>query len=98
MSRVRSTLFVLGLAVSASLASAQQPGTNPPAGAQPSFEIRGRITDTAGTPLPRASVTLKLKSSGVAVAGAYAGTDGSFRVANLRPGTFTIRVVYIGYA
>jgi outer membrane receptor protein involved in Fe transport len=96
MSRVRSALVALGLAIVAPIASAQQPA--PTAGAPPSFEIRGRITDTAGAPLPRASVTLKLKGSPVTVAGAYAGNDGSFRVPGLRPATFTIRVVYIGYA
>ncbi|HEX6598023.1 MAG TPA: TonB-dependent receptor [Gemmatimonadaceae bacterium] len=96
MSRVRSIVLSLGLALLAPLAAAQQPA--PPAGAQPSFEIRGKITDTAGAPLPRASVTLKLKGSPVTVAGAYAGNDGSFRVPGLRPATFTIRVVYIGYA
>lgn len=96
MSRMRVVLLMTGLTVLASAASAQQPAT--PAGAQQSFEIRGRITDTSGAPLPRASVTLRLKGSTVTVAGAYAGNDGRFRVAGLRPATFTIRVVYIGYA
>src|SRR5690348_8828274 len=70
---------------------------SPPA-PQPAFEIRGKIVDTANTPLPRASVSLRLKSSKVTVAGAFAGSDGSFRITGLRPGNFSIRVVYIGYA
>jgi hypothetical protein len=64
----------------------------------PAFEIRGKITDTSNAPLPRASVTLRLKGSPVTIAGAIAGRDGSFRVTGLRPATFTIRVFYIGYA
>ena len=32
------------------------------------------------------------------IAGAIADKDGSFRVIGLRPATFTIRVVYIGYS
>jgi outer membrane receptor protein involved in Fe transport len=98
MSCARSTLFVLGLALLAPGAPAQQPAPTAAPGAQASFEIRGKVTDTAGAPLPRASVTLKPKGAAVTIAGAYAGTDGSFRVPNLRPGAFTIRVVYIGYA
>jgi outer membrane receptor protein involved in Fe transport len=97
MSRVRLALFAAALAFAAPHASAQAPAT-PAAGAQPAFELRGKITDTANVPLPNASVTLRPKGSTVTIAGAIAGKDGSFRVANLRPGTFTIRVVYIGYA
>lgn len=97
MSRVRHAVLAAAIAVAAPHLPAQQP--SPPAGgAQPSFEIRGKITDTSGAPLPRASVTLKPKGATVTIAGAYAGNDGSFRVPGLRPGTFTIRVVYIGYA
>jgi len=72
-----------------------------PAGAQqqaPSFEIRGKITDTTGKPIPRAAVSLRPKGAQIVVAGAIARDDGSFVVQNLRPGTYNIRVVYIGYA
>jgi outer membrane receptor protein involved in Fe transport len=34
----------------------------------------------------------------VTIAGAFAGSDGSFRVTGLRPATFSIRVAYIGYS
>jgi ferric enterobactin receptor len=95
MLRVSSALLAVALALPA---SAQQPAPATSAAPQPSYEIRGRITDTANAPLPRASVTLRLKGSPVTVAGALAGKDGSFRVTGLRPATFTIRVVYIGYA
>lgn len=96
MSRVGLALLAAAIALPAPRLFAQSP--TPPAAAQPSFEIRGRITDTANAPLPNASVTLRLKGSPVTIAGAIAGRDGSFRVTGLRPATFTIRVVYIGYA
>ena len=76
----------------------------PPPGAaaqqapQPNFQIKGKIVDTAGKAIPRASVTLRPKGGTVTIAGAIAKEDGTFLVQNLRPGTFTIRVVFIGYA
>jgi outer membrane receptor protein involved in Fe transport len=94
--RLLTALFIALLALPSAAARAQTPATAP--ASQPAFEIRGKITDTANTPLPRASVSLKLKGSAVTMAGAIAGKDGSFRVIGLRPGTFTIRVVYIGYS
>src|SRR3954454_17447250 len=96
MPRFRLALLASALAVPSLRLSAQSPArpATPPA----AFEIRGKITDTSNAPLPRASVTLRLKGSPVTIAGALAGRDGSFRVTGLRPGTFSIRVVYIGYA
>jgi outer membrane receptor protein involved in Fe transport len=82
-----------GSATGASGASGAQPATP-----QPAFEIRGRITDTAGVAIPRASITLRPKGSTLTIAGAIAGADGAFRVTGLRPGTFQIRVVFMGYA
>src|SRR5690242_10873362 len=93
VSRLAFALLTSLLALPTATAAAQ----SPPA-PQPAFEIRGKIVDTANTPLPRASVSLRLKSSKVTVAGAFAGSDGSFRITGLRPGNFSIRVVYIGYA
>jgi outer membrane receptor protein involved in Fe transport len=96
VSRPLAILFGLALALpTASLVAQNSP---PAATAQPSFELRGRITDTANAPLPRASVSLRLKGSTVTIAGAIADRDGNFRVIGLRPGTFNIRVVYIGYS
>jgi ferric enterobactin receptor len=85
------------LSAIASCFALQANAQTPPA-APPAFEIRGKITDTANVPLPRASVSLKLKGSTVTIAGAIADKDGNFRVTGLRPATFTIRVVYIGYS
>ncbi len=96
MPRLLPTLLATSLAFPLLQAAAQSPAAaaSPP----PPFELRGKIVDTANKPLPRASVSLRLKGSTVTVAGALAGPDGSFRVTGLRPGTFNIRVVYIGYA
>jgi len=77
-------------------ASGQAPAQQ--AGPPPSFEIRGKIVDTANKPIPRASISLRLKANGLTIAGAFAGQDGSFRVTDLRPGTFSIRVAFIGYS
>jgi outer membrane receptor protein involved in Fe transport len=76
--------------------AAQSPAQ--PGGPPPSFEIRGKILDTANKPIPRASVSLRLKTNGLTIAGGFAGPDGSFRVTDLRPGTFSIRVAFIGYS
>ena len=83
---------------SASQPSASQPSASPPSAPTASFEVRGKIVDTSNAPIPRASVSLRPKGSTVMIAGAIAGADGAFRVTGLRPGTFSIRVVYIGYA
>ena len=71
--------------------------TATPPATQPSYEIRGKILDTLNAPLSRASVSLRVKGQTVTVAGALANPDGTFRVTGLRPGTFQIRVAYIGY-
>jgi outer membrane receptor protein involved in Fe transport len=94
---VRFLLVVLASLLTLPSALAAQP----PAGAgQPPamIEIRGRIVDTAGAPLPNAAVSLRPKGSTVTIAGAMAGREGQFRVVGLRPGTYSIRVAYIGYA
>lgn len=94
VTRLLSTLIV-ATTLPILAAGAQAPQSQAP---PPSFEIRGKIVDTSNAPLPRASVSLRLKGSTVTIAGAIAGSDGSFRVTGLRPATFSIRVAYIGYA
>jgi outer membrane receptor protein involved in Fe transport len=98
MSRLLSALLTSSLALPAAAAQPPAPPAGQPAGQPPSFEIRGRIVDTANAPIPRASVSLRLKANGLTVAGALAGRDGTFRMTGLRPGRFSIRVAYIGYA
>lgn len=79
--------------------SAARPSSDAAASASAAtFEIRGRIVDTANTAIPRAAITLRSKESGVPVAGALAGPDGTFRVPGLRPGVYALRAAYIGYS
>ena len=74
-------------------------GAGAPGGApQPNFQVKGRITDTTGRAIPRASVTLRVKANNLTIAGAIAREDGSFLIEGLRPGTYQIRAVYIGFA
>ena len=100
--RVITALALLTTVVSAPNLSAAQggppPGAAPGAAQQPSFEIRGKITDTAGNAIPKASVTLRPKGGTVTIAGGIADDKGNFKIQNLRPGVFTIRVVYIGFS
>jgi outer membrane receptor protein involved in Fe transport len=96
VSRLFTVLLASSLAVSVRPLAAQT--ATSPAAPQPSFEIKGKIVDTANVPLPQASVSLRQKGSTVTIAGAIAGKDGNFRITGLRPGTFQIRVAYIGYA
>ena len=93
----RALLVVLAFALALPTALAAQPPAQP--GQPPAMiEIRGRIVDTAGAPIPNAAVSLRPKGSTVTIAGAMAGRDGQFRIVGLRPGTFSIRVAYLGYA
>ncbi len=96
MSRLLTALLASSIALPLAPVAAQAPAQ--PGAPPPSFEIRGKVLDTASKPIPRASITLRLKANGLTIAGALAGPDGSFRVTGLRPGTFSIRVVFIGYA
>ena len=82
----------------ASAASAQGPG-GPGAGGPPPAqgEVRGSVVDAdAKTPVARASVAVR-SPQGVLITGAIANADGSFRIQGLRPGTYVLRVTYIGY-
>jgi ferric enterobactin receptor len=93
--RTTKALALLSALASAPALAAAQGGSPPQ---QPSFEIRGKIVDTSGKAIPRASVTLRVKASGTTIAGAIAKDDGSFSIRDLKPGVFTIRVVFIGYS
>lgn len=96
----RYILPVLAFAASAQIAAAQAPGSQPATpNAQPQFEIKGKVVESeTGQPVPRASVALRIKGQTTIITGAIAGPDGSFRLTGLRPGTFTLRSTYIGFA
>jgi hypothetical protein len=62
--------------------------------AQPQGEIRGRVLDNDGLPLPSAHVTTELGGS---LFGTVTGTDGRFVLKPLPPGTYTVRISFTGF-
>ena len=96
MFRMRNASLAIAL-VTPWLSLSAQSGAAPGAVA-PANEIRGRIVDTANAPLPNASVSLRVKGSTATVAGALVNRNGAFRVTGLKPGTYSIRAVAIGYS
>lgn len=98
MKRLVSAVSVLLLSAGAGSLGAQGPGGPGTGGPPPAAgEIRGTIIDVdANTPIERAAVTVRTKD-GALITGAIAGTDGTFRVQGLRPGTYVLRATYIGY-
>ncbi len=57
--------------------------------------LTGKVTDAeTGDALPGANVAV---TSGTAQTGAATSSDGAFQVMNIRPGTYVVRVTYIGY-
>ena len=61
--------------------------------AQETGALEGRVTETAGAPVPDALITIVGTNRG-----ARTGEDGQYRLANLRAGDFTVRVTRLGYA
>jgi outer membrane receptor protein involved in Fe transport len=92
-------LFVL---IGVRIASAQTPAgpPNPAAGPPPAAgEVRGKIVEAkTEAPVARASVSLRVKGSTAIITGAIASQDGSFRLPGLRPGVYSLRATYIGFA
>jgi outer membrane receptor protein involved in Fe transport len=72
-----------------------QPATNLPARA--TGRLTGTVTD-AGTskPIAYASVAV-LNAAGSPVSGAVCGDDGAFVLPGLAPGTYTLRISFLGY-
>jgi iron complex outermembrane receptor protein len=60
--------------------------------AQSSATIRGTITDTNDEPLAGANVLLVESSQGTASDG-----EGTYEISNIDPGTYTIRVTFVGF-
>jgi outer membrane receptor protein involved in Fe transport len=92
------------LALAAVVPGAAAQNGPPPAGGPPSAvqaqggAIRGVVRDGAGgAPLAGAGVAVHA-ADGVLVAGTVTGADGTFRVAGVTPGAYTLRVNRIGHA
>ena len=94
----------LGLLLAAGSLSAQGPGPGGPGGpggpppAGPG-EVKGTIVDQkSSAPVARASVTVRNKATSALVTGAIAGPNGAFRVQGLRPGVYSVRLTFLGFA
>jgi outer membrane receptor protein involved in Fe transport len=99
MKRILSAVFGAVLLTGATSLSAQGPG-GPGAGGPPPAqgEIRGTVVDAdANAGIPRASVAVRTKE-GALITGAIASSDGRFQIQGLRPGTYVLRVTFLGYA
>src|SRR3954470_15588520 len=98
---MRPTLSAaLGLLLAAGSLSAQGPGPGGPGGPPPApGEVKGIIVDQkSSAPVARASVTVRNKATSALVTGAIAGANGAFRVQGLRPGAYTLRITFLGFA
>ena len=99
---MRSTFAAaLGLLLAAGSLSAQGPGPGGPGGPPPSGpgEVKGAIVDQkSSAPVARASVTVRNKATSAIVTGAIAAANGTFRVQGLRPGAYTLRITFLGFA
>jgi outer membrane receptor protein involved in Fe transport len=102
---MRSTFAAaLGLLLATGSLSAQGPGPGGPGGpggpppAGPG-EVKGTIVDAkSAAPVARASVTVRNKATSALVTGAIANANGAFRVQGLRPGAYTVRFTFLGFA
>jgi outer membrane cobalamin receptor len=99
----RTAIAALSLVIASGVrfVPAQAP-TQPGAQAQPpaaAGEIRGKVVDAkSDAPIARASLSLRPKGGTAIVAGAIATPDGGFRIQGLRPGTYSLRATFIGFA
>lgn len=98
---VRSAL-VLAFVLTAVSVSAQTPGGQRPGGAPGAGGFGGTLTGTivdaeTGESLPSATVALYAAPDSSFATGAAADLDGAFRVEAVRPGTYGVRVTFLGY-
>ena len=63
-----------------------------PAQAQQSATLTGRVIDTNDAPLPGANVRLSGTSMGTST-----DENGRYRITGIEPGTYTVRVTFVGY-
>ena len=86
-------LFMMG----APRAEAQNPP--PPAGQIPAGpgRITGLVTNEAGEPLAAVAITIRSAVDSALVTGEMTGANGRFRVDGLPPGSYLLRVSFIGF-
>ncbi|MCS4191476.1 protocatechuate 3,4-dioxygenase beta subunit [Salinibacter ruber] len=84
MLRYASTLLLAGLTWGLAAVGA--------APAQQAATLTGTVEDANGAPLPGANVVLLDSDYGTA-----AGADGSYSITGIDPGTYALRVTFVGY-
>ena len=65
-------------------------------GAQTTGTITGTVNNEAGTPVPNATVTVTPVSGGSSQR-VLAGSDGTFTISGLPPGSYRVDIEYSGY-
>jgi outer membrane cobalamin receptor len=81
-----------------SSAAAQNPPAAPGVAPARRGEIRGLVVDNAGqTPLAMASVDVMESGAMTTIASVVTDADGTFRIRNLRPARYRVRIRAIGY-
>ena len=85
---VRAVSLMLLLTGFSGNAVADERGTTPRDGA-----IHGRVIDNEKQTLPGASIFIEDLKTGV-----ISDINGFYTLPNLKPGTYTIKVTYVGYA
>src|SRR5688572_19649146 len=94
-----SLLVISGVELVSAQTPGRPPSQNPSAPAAGSAEVRGKVVeDKSDLPVARASVSLRTKGSSTILTGAIASPDGSFRLQGLRPGVYSLRATFIGFA
>jgi outer membrane receptor protein involved in Fe transport len=60
-------------------------------------QIKGKVTDEKGNPIPFSNVLLLNPSDSSLVKGAVADDTGSYQIEDINPGTYSIAVSFVGY-
>ena len=99
----RTVTVALGLMIASGVRFVPAQGPTPtgtPAQAPAAAgELRGKVVDAkSDAAIARASLSLRPKGATTIVAGAIGGADGSFRIQGLRPGAYSLRATFIGFA
>ena len=62
-----------------------------------SYELRGFVATSDGTPIPGATLTLKSDSADTQLRGTVSDTRGNYRFTLSKAGTYRMEVRFIGY-